>query len=52
MKDIIHAALPDNPVNLAFLLLFVAIFAGVFIYHFRPSMRAEQERESQMPFND
>jgi len=45
-------ALPDNPMNLWFLLLFAAVFAGVVAWTLRPAKRKELEDASRQPFND
>ena len=43
---------PENPMNLWFLLLFVAIFAGIVAYLLRPAKQAELDVTSQLPLND
>jgi cbb3-type cytochrome oxidase subunit 3 len=43
---------PENPMNLWFLLLFVAVFAGIVAYLLRPAKQAELEATSHLPLND
>ena len=43
---------PENPMNLWFLLLFVAIFAGIVAYLLRPSVQPELDAASRLPLND
>lgn len=52
MGDLIKTALPDNPMNLWFLLLFVAVFAGIVAWTLRPSKRQELQETSRQPLND
>ena len=52
MRAIIANTLPDNPLNLMFLLVFVLIFAGVAWYNTRPSRKAAQDAAARLPLND
>lgn len=52
MRAIVSSAMPDNPMNLAFLLAFVLIFVGVAWYNTRPSRKAAQDKAAQLPLND
>ena len=52
MRAMISSAMPDNPVNLLFLLLFVAVFCAVAVYTFKPSNKARHEHDSRLPLND
>lgn len=52
MGSLIKSALPDNPMNLWFLLLFVAVFVGIVAWTLRPSKRVELQETSRQPFND
>lgn len=52
MRELFARALPDNPMNLWFLLLFVAIFAGIVAFLLRPAKQAELDQASRLPFND
>jgi cbb3-type cytochrome oxidase subunit 3 len=52
MRAFFSNALPDNPLNLAFLLLFAALFTGIVIWQLRPSRRKLQDAASRLPLND
>lgn len=52
MGSLIKSALPENPMNLWFLLLFVATFAGIVAWTLRPAKREELQETSRQPFND
>lgn len=52
MVSLVKAALPDNPMNLWFLLLFVAVFSGIVAWTLRPSKEAELRECSRLPLND
>ena len=45
-------ALPDNPMNLWFLLLFVVIFGAILAWSLRPSKRKDFDEASRQPLND
>jgi cbb3-type cytochrome oxidase subunit 3 len=52
MRAIIASALPGNPVNLVFLLLFAAVFIAVAVYALLPSRKSALDEAARIPFND
>jgi len=52
MRSLIIQALPDNPVNLGFLLLFVAAFVAVVAAVLRPQDPQRLQREARLPLED
>jgi cbb3-type cytochrome oxidase subunit 3 len=52
MRAFFSSALPDNPLNLAFLLVFTALFTGVVVWNLRPSRKGRQEDAARQPLND
>lgn len=45
-------ALPDNPMNLWFLLLFAFLFSGIVAWTLRPSRRKEFDEAERGPLDD
>ena len=52
MRTLITQALPDNPVNLGFLLLCVGTFSVVLYAVLRPLDEKRMEREARLPLED
>jgi cbb3-type cytochrome oxidase subunit 3 len=52
MRAFLATALPENPLNLFFLLLFAAVFAGVALWNLRPSLKKAHDEAARMPLQD
>lgn len=52
MRAFFTAAMPDNPLNLFFLVFFTAIFSGVVYFNLRPSRRQDHAKAAQLPLED
>jgi cbb3-type cytochrome oxidase subunit 3 len=52
MTTALAKTMPDNPMNLWFLLAFVVVFAAIVAWTLRPSRRSDLDKDSRQPFND